>query len=605
MYTPEQIVALVGPINSDDDWKAAVAKFEADVALARSAMDELDRGVTLVVQPENLRTVEWVAPTGSMTVRWLTEQLMESLLDGWKETTQARMDVLEQIRPQGTREVWSEMAYSNFCDTDALLRTLYWDRQEFYANMETRRRAVYRRHTIPYCPAFFDKGLGSYLGRTSFPMYPGPHSDIEKALKNVREESSKLHRTARSTGDTDYIRDEALRSMNAFEYWEEIERRDLRAAHIFRVDKVKMRTVKLLWKYFGYPILRRRLFQLRAQESQTQQQQQQQQQQPQQPLPGPPLPLSQPQQQQQPQHALPEQLPSPSQQQQQQQQQMLPPDVDNPMEVDSVPLQVETGEALEDGELAEPLETLETEAECSDDAIRSTPLTSLEPTMLEAELRESERLEEEDGRVRGGRQVVDSDEEAPVVQAGPSRIPDNGGGSGVDNDNDDEQLGDGRVRHRVPCDQCQKRGHDCVGLPQRTCAPCLKQAKGCSLATKGRAVAAKRKTAREARDRETKRRKVTALAASSVGGHVEHEVLQQEVGESELQFVLARMDHRDKVLSRMLNEISDLVAQARADRRLLLELTGVKTGEGENEEEEEGGEEETVLQSKGKGNARR
>ncbi|KAL5532229.1 hypothetical protein ACEPAF_5795 [Sanghuangporus sanghuang] len=553
-------------------------------------------------------------------------------------------------------------------------------------------------------------------------MFPKPRPDIEKALENVRMESSKFQQTARFTGNMDYTRDEAVRSHQAFEYWEDIEQRHLRAGHILRIDRVKLRTVWLLWEYYGYPILRRRLYQLvRAQESETQQQQQQQQRS-QQVLSEP---FSQPQQQQQQQPLLPE--PFPPQQQQQQQHQMLPQDVDSPMEVDSAPLQVETGETIKDGEVAEPVETLKTGAERLEGASRSTPLTSLEPTMLEIELRKSERREEEERaaqraeisqmaaeieanmrrrldagtrRVRGVRQVVDSDEETPAIQespespppghrgedsvimspgdggmdigdvgmeanepfeadasleeiqalntasnnnsnnnnnnsgtaavpretvetqarrvsparrassqpeAGPSRIPANGGGSGgddKDNDDDDERLSDGRVRHRVPCDQCQKRGRDCVGLPQRTCAPCLKQAKGCSLATKGRAVAAKRKAAREARDREAKRRKVMALAARSVGGRVEHEALQQEVGESELQFVLARMDHRDKVLSRMLNEFSVLVAQAHADRRLLLELAGVKTGEGEDEEEEDRGEVERVRQSKGKGRAR-
>ncbi|KAL5532499.1 hypothetical protein ACEPAF_6069 [Sanghuangporus sanghuang] len=433
-------------------------------------------------------------------------------------------------------------------------------------------------------------------------MFPKPRPDIEKALENVRMESSKFQQTARFTGNSDYTRDKAVRSHQAFEYWEDIEQRHLRAGHILRIDRVKLRTVRLLWEYYGYSILRRRLCQLvRAQESEMQQQQQQQQQQrSQQVLSEPSQPLPQPQQQQQQQPMLPEQFPP--QQQQQQQHQMLPQDVDSPMEVDSAPLQVETGETIEDGEVAEPVETLETGAERLEGASRSTPLTSLEPTMLEIELRESERREEEERaaqraeisrmaaeieanmrqrldagtrRVRGVRQVVDSDEETPAIQespespppghrgedsvimspgdggmdigdvgmeanepfeadasleeiqalntasnnnsnnnnnnsgtaavpretvetqarrvsparrassqpeAGPSRIPANGGGSGGDdNDNDDddddddddgdERLGDGRVRHRVPCDQCQKRGRDCVGLPQRTCAP--------------------------------------------------------------------------------------------------------------------------------------
>ncbi|KAL5536486.1 hypothetical protein ACEPAF_308 [Sanghuangporus sanghuang] len=700
MFTSEEIVALLGPLNSDDDWKAAVAKFEADVALARfddgSVVDESGDGI---------------------------------LMDGWKATT-ARKEALEQVRPKGTKEVWSETAYSNYCDMDALLRTLYYDRREFYARMETKRRAFFRRRRVPFHPASFDSTRGFFLGESFPPMFPKPRPDIEKALENVRMESSKFQQTARFTGNTDYTRDEAVRSHQAFKYWEDIKQRHLHAGHILRIDRVKLRTVRLLWEYYGYSILCRRLYQLvRAQESETQQQQQQQQRS-QQVLSEP---FSQPQQQQQQQPMLPE--PFPPQQQQQQQHQMLPQDVDSPMEVDSAPLQAETGETIEDGEVAEPVESLETGAERLEGASRSTPLTSLEPTMLEIELRENERREEEERaaqraeisrmaakieanmrrrldagtrRVRGVRQVVDSDEETPAIQespespppghrgedsvvmspgdggmyigdvgmeanepfeadasleeiqalntasnnnnsnnnnnnsgtaavpretvetqarrvsparrassqpeAGPSRIPANGGGSGGDDNNNDddddddddgdERLGDGRVRHRVPCDQCQKRGRDCVGLPQRTCAPCLKQAKGCSLATKGRAVAAKRKAAREARDREAKRRKVTALAARSVGGRVEHEALQREVRESELQFVLARMDHRDKVLSRMLNEFSVLVAQVHADRRLLLELAGVKTGEGEDEEEEDRGEVERVRQSKGKGRAR-
>ncbi|KAL5477003.1 hypothetical protein ACEPAI_3190 [Sanghuangporus weigelae] len=731
MFTPEEINALVGPIRSDDDWKAAVAKFEADVALARSAMDELDDGVTTVVLPDRSKPVEWVAPTGSMTVRWLTRSVMESLMNGWKATT-ARKEALEQVRPKGTKEVWSETAYTDYWHTDALLRTLYYDQREFYAAMETKRRAVFRRRQAPFRPAFFDSVRGFFLGQSFPSMFPKPSPDIEKALENVRFESSKLHRTARSSGNTDYTRDEAARSIQAFEYWEDLERQHLGTGHILRIDKVKLGTVRLLWEYYCYPILRRRLRQLvRARETQSQQKQQQQQQQSQEALLEPPPPLSQPQQQQQQHQVLSEQtLPQQQQHQQQQQQQVLPEDVDSPMEVDSASFNVETGETLEEGEISEPVETLETGAERLEGARSPTPLTSLEPTMLEIELRESERRDEEDlaaqlveisrmsaevetnirqrngagtRRVRGGRQVVDLDEETPVIQespespppghrgedsiimsqgdgemdfgdvgmetiepfevdaspeeiqapitasnnnnsnssnnnsstaavpcgtvetrakrvssarraspqpeAGPSRIPANGGGSGVDvdDDDDDEHLGDGCVRHRVLCDQCRKRDRDCMGLPQRTCAPCLKQAKGCSLATKGRAVAAKRKAAREARDREEKRRKVTALAASSVGGHVEHDVLQREVGESELQFVLARMDHRDKVLSRMLNEISVLIAQVHADRRLLLELAGVKTGEGENEEEEEeeGGEEERVQQLKGKGRARR
>ncbi|KAL5532495.1 hypothetical protein ACEPAF_6065 [Sanghuangporus sanghuang] len=145
---------------------------------------------------------------------------------------------------------------------------------------------------------------------------------------------------------------------------------------------------------------------------------------------------------------LPE--PFPLQQQQQQQHQMLPQNVDSPMEVDSAPLQVETGETIENGEVAEPVETLETGAERFEGASRSTPLTSLEPTMLEIELCESERREEEECTaqcaeisrmaaeieanmrrrldagtrcVRGVWQVVDSDEETPAIQESPESPP--------------------------------------------------------------------------------------------------------------------------------------------------------------------------------------
>ncbi|KAL5532494.1 hypothetical protein ACEPAF_6064 [Sanghuangporus sanghuang] len=182
MFTSEKIVALLGPINSNDDWKAAVVKFEADVALARSAMDELDHGVTTVILPDKTKLVEWIAPTGSMTVRWLTNPVMESLMDGWKATT-ARKEALEQVRPKGTKEVWSEMAYSNYCDTDALLWTL---------------------HRVSFHPASFDSTHGFFLGESFPPMFPKPHPDIEKALENVRMESSKFQQMARFTGNMDY-----------------------------------------------------------------------------------------------------------------------------------------------------------------------------------------------------------------------------------------------------------------------------------------------------------------------------------------------------------------------------------------------------------------
>ncbi|KAL5526819.1 hypothetical protein ACEPAF_8545 [Sanghuangporus sanghuang] len=99
MFTSEEIVTLLGPINSDDDWKAAVVKFETDVTLARSAMDELDYNVTTVILPDKIKLVEWIAPTGSMMVRWLTNLVMESLMDGWKATT-AQKEALEQVHPK-------------------------------------------------------------------------------------------------------------------------------------------------------------------------------------------------------------------------------------------------------------------------------------------------------------------------------------------------------------------------------------------------------------------------------------------------------------------------------------------------------------------------
>ncbi|KAL5492782.1 hypothetical protein ACEPAI_4229 [Sanghuangporus weigelae] len=120
------------------------------------------------------------------------------------------------------------------------------------------------------------------------------------------------------------------------------------------------------------------------------------------------------------------------------------------MEVESAPLYVETGETLEDREISESVEMLKTGVKRLEEAIRSTPLTSLEPTMLEIELCKSERREEEERtaqhteisrmaaiveanmrrqqdtatcHIRGGWQVVDSDEETPMIQESPESSP--------------------------------------------------------------------------------------------------------------------------------------------------------------------------------------
>ncbi|OCB90475.1 hypothetical protein A7U60_g2301 [Sanghuangporus baumii] len=66
------------------------------------------------------------------------------------------------------------------------------------------------------------------------------------------------------------------------------------------------------------------------------------------------------------------------------------------MEVDSAPLHVETGKTIKDREVAEPVKMLKTGAERLEGASHSTPLISLEPTMLKIELRKSERHEEEE-----------------------------------------------------------------------------------------------------------------------------------------------------------------------------------------------------------------
>ncbi|OCB90474.1 hypothetical protein A7U60_g2300 [Sanghuangporus baumii] len=201
MFTSEEIVALLGPINSNNDWKAAVAKFEVDVALARSAIDELDHGITTVILLEKMKPVEWIAPTDLMMVWWLTNPVMESLIDEWKATT-AWKEALEQVHPKGTKEVWLETVYSNYCDMDALLQML---------------------HRAPFQPASFDSTHGFFLGESFPPMFPKLHPNIKKALENVRMESSKFQRTARFTGNTDYTQDEAVQSYIAFEYWEDID----------------------------------------------------------------------------------------------------------------------------------------------------------------------------------------------------------------------------------------------------------------------------------------------------------------------------------------------------------------------------------------------